>query len=69
LQEGFFMGNEHPPLKTYRVCLGHVEVRIRARNEGEAVELARLQLSHELPRLYDVIRQTATTRFEVKDAA
>ena len=63
------MGNEHPPLKTYRVCLGHVEVRVRARDEHEAVEVARRHLSHELPRLYDVIRQAAPTRFDVRGAA
>jgi hypothetical protein len=54
--------------KTYRIRVGHYEVRVNARDEDEAVALARRQMARELPRLYDVIRTLTTARFQVEPA-
>lgn len=56
-------------LKEYRVRVGHVEIHVKARDVCEAVRVARRHLSQELPRLYDVIRSMAPSRFEVDHAA
>jgi hypothetical protein len=61
------MTNQHH-LKTYRIRVGHYEVRITARDEEEAVALARRQMARELPRLYDVIRTLTTASFQVEPA-
>jgi hypothetical protein len=58
-----------PSVKTYRVRVGHWEIRIQARTAEEAIELARRRLAVELPRLYDVIRALTATRFQVEAAA
>jgi hypothetical protein len=63
------MGTDNQPLKTYRICVGHWQVRLKARDAEEAVQLARRQLARELPRLYDVIRTMTAARFEVEAAA
>jgi hypothetical protein len=63
------MTTDHRTLLTYRVRVGHHEFRVKARDAAEAVELARRQLARELPRLYDVIRSLAETRFQVEHAA
>lgn len=55
-------------LQTYRIRVGHYEVRVEAHDQEEAVALARRQMAHELPRLYDVIRNLTTTRFQVEPA-
>ena len=51
------------PLEVYLVRVGHWEVRLKARDGEEAIRLARLQMARELPRLYDVIRALAASRF------
>jgi hypothetical protein len=56
-------------LLTYRVRIGHHDFRVKARDGGEAVELARRQLSRELPRLYDLIRNLTAAQFQVDAAA
>jgi hypothetical protein len=56
-------------LKTYHVRVGHWEVRVKARDCHEAVELARRHLARELPRLYDVIRNLTISQFQVEAAA
>jgi hypothetical protein len=56
-------------LKTYRVCVGHWQIRLKARDAEEAVEVARRHLARELPRLYDVIRKLTAARFQVEAAA
>ena len=61
-------GNESL-LNVYRVRVGHWEIRIQAHNREEAIEIARRNLSHELPRLYDVIRAMTAARFQVEAAA
>ena len=63
------MTTDHRPLLTYRVRVGHFEFRIKAHDATEAILLARRQLGNELPRLYDVIRNLAPTRFQVEHAA
>ena len=59
----------HEPLRTYRIRVGHWEVRVAAHSSEEAIELARRHLTQELPRLYDVIRSLTAARFEVEAAA
>ena len=63
------MNCEHRCLKTYRVRVGHWEVRVKAGDAGEAIHVARRHLASELPRLYDVIRSLTVTRFQVEAAA
>jgi hypothetical protein len=63
------MTTDNRPLLNFRVRVGHHEFRIRARDAGEAIEITRRQLAHELPRLYDVISKLAETRFQVERAA
>lgn len=63
------MNSDSRTLVTYRVRVGHHELRVRAHDATEAVALARRQLSWELPRLYDVIRNLAESRFQVEHAA
>jgi len=63
------MTTDHRPLLTYRVRVGHLEFRVKARDATEAIALARRQLAHELPRLYDVIQNLTPTRFQVERAA
>jgi hypothetical protein len=59
--------NQH--LNTYRIRVGHWEIRLKARDADEAIALARRQMAHELPRLYDVIRNLTAARFQVDAAA
>lgn len=63
------MTTDDRPLLTYRVRVGHLDIRVKARDVPEAILLARRQLSCELPRLYDVIRDLTPARFQVEDAA
>lgn len=53
----------------YRVRVGHLEVMVVARDETEAIALARRQFANELPRFYDLIRALEPTRFELQKAA
>jgi hypothetical protein len=63
------MNTNNQPLKTYRICVGHWEIRLKAHDAEEAVQLARRHLARELPRLYDVIRTLTAARFQVEAAA
>jgi hypothetical protein len=63
------MTTDHRPLLTYRIRVAHHEFRIKAHDAAEAILLARQQLARELPRLYDVIRELAESRFDVEQAA
>jgi hypothetical protein len=63
------MNSNNEQLKTYRVCVGHWQILLKARDAEEAVQLARRHLARELPRLYDVIRTLTTARFQVEAAA
>jgi hypothetical protein len=63
------MTTDNRPLLTYRVRVAHHEFKIKAHDAAEAILLAKRQLSHELPRLYDVIRKLAESNFQVEHAA
>ena len=63
------MTTHHMPLEVFPVRVGHWEIRLKARDGDEAIRLARLQMARELPRLYDVIRELTTSRFQVEAAA
>jgi hypothetical protein len=63
------MINDHEPLKSFRVRVGHWEDSLKARNAEEAIQLARQTMARELPRLYDVIRSLTANRFQVEAAA
>ena len=63
------MTNNHETLKTYRVCVGHWEISVKAHDAEEAIVLARRAMACELPRLYDVIRSLTAARFQVEAAA
>jgi hypothetical protein len=61
--------NMQEPLNTYTIRVGHYEIRLKAHNPDEAITLARRQMARELPRLYDIIRNLTTSRFQVEPAA
>jgi hypothetical protein len=63
------MTTDNRPLLTYRVRVGHLDIRVKARDIPEAVQLARRQLGCDLPRLYDVIRSLTPGKFHVESAA
>ncbi len=63
-----FMVASSQPLKHFRICVGHWEIRVEAHSSEEAIELARRQMARELPRLYDVIRGLTASRFQVEAA-
>jgi hypothetical protein len=63
------MNTENRPLNTYRIRIGHYELRLKAHDVNEAIEMARRHLARELPRLYDVIRALTAARFQVEAAA
>lgn len=53
----------------YRVRVGHLEVVVTARDESEAIALARRHLAQELPRFYDLIRALKAEQFQLQKAA
>lgn len=63
------MTTDSRPIRDFQIQVGHWKLRVRARGADEAIELARRKLSHELPRLYDVIRAMEPARFQIEDAA
>jgi predicted pyridoxine 5'-phosphate oxidase superfamily flavin-nucleotide-binding protein len=63
------MNTKNQVLKLYRVRVGHWEIRLKAHDADEAIELARRQMARELPRLYDVIKNLTPARFQVEAAA
>jgi len=63
------MNADRKPLNTYRIRVGHYEIHVKAHDSDEAISLARRQMARELPRLYDIIRNLTTTRFQVDPAA
>jgi hypothetical protein len=62
------MNTQHT-IKTYRIRVGHYEIRLKAHDAEEAITLARRQMARELPRLYDIIKDLTTNRFQVEPAA
>jgi hypothetical protein len=63
------MTTDNRTLVNYRVRVAHHDFQVKARDAAEAVALARRLLARELPRLYDVIRSLAESRFQVEHAA
>jgi hypothetical protein len=63
------MTTDNRPLQTYRIRVGHWETRVTARDDAEALVVARLQLGRELPRLYDVIRNLSVAQIRIEKAA
>ena len=63
------MNTNNQQLRTFRICVGHWEIRLKAHDAEEAVRLARRHLARELPRLYDVIRSLTISRFQVEAVA
>ena len=63
------MKPENQSLKTYRIRVGHWEIRLNAHDADEAIDLARRQMARELPRLYDVIKNLTAARFQIEAAA
>jgi hypothetical protein len=63
------MTSNDPPRQVFLVRVGHWEIQVKALDDEEAIRLARLQMAHELPRLYDVIRELSASRFQVEAAA
>ncbi len=53
----------------YRVRVGYLQVIVVARDETEAIMLAKRELARDLPRFYDLIRALDSTRFELQKAA
>lgn len=52
-------------LCNYEVRVGHMRVVVRSGSHDDAISQARRELSHQLPRMWDVIHALASHRFEV----
>jgi hypothetical protein len=63
------MNSNNRQPQSFRVRVGFWEIRVKAHDQQEAVQIARRQLARELPRLYDVIRSLTTSRFQVEALA
>lgn len=57
--------NKARPLTEYEVRVGHFRVVVHGASRDEAISNARMRLSRELPRMWDVIHGLAASRFEV----
>ena len=55
--------NPEIEFKRYNVRVGHHSVVVKGRNEREAIDAARRQISVDLPRLWDVINSMDETQF------
>ena len=54
--------------RAYRVKVGHAEVTVYARSRTEAIQRGRMQLSIEIPRMWDVIQNIDDSKFRVDPA-
>ena len=63
--KGNSMDLDSQPTFSYRVRLGHNEVRVEGRSVGEAIQHARRRFCQEMPRLWDVIHKLDDDRFLV----
>ena len=61
------MTTESKPTKKYRVKLGLTEVTIECNSRDEAIRLARIKLTDDTPRLYDIILNAEDDRFDVNE--
>ena len=59
------MTDKPQPTKRYRVKLGHSEVSVECNSKEAAIRLARISLSDDMPRLYDVIHSAEDKQFLV----
>jgi hypothetical protein len=60
------MSNEtNKIVRTYRVDVGHNTVLVQGTSVEEAIRVAKVKLSHELPRLWDVIQKLGPEKFQV----
>ena len=50
----------------YEVRVGHTRVRVRGRNDEEALRHARNRLCLDMPRLWDVIQAMEINDFEIR---
>jgi len=57
--------NNSRPLLEYEVSVGHMRVVVHGNTQEEAILNARMKMSRELPRMWDVIHGLAANRFDV----
>ena len=57
--------NSSRPQLEYEVKVGSMAVTVRGATQEEAIKQARTKLSHDMPRLWDVIHGLAESRFNV----
>ena len=54
-----------PRVAHYHVSLGHRRVKVKSESQEGAIRQARIHFSKELPRLWDVIHETDSSKFVV----
>jgi hypothetical protein len=60
------MSNEtNKTVRMYKVEVGHNSVLVQGTSAEEAIRVAKVKLSHELPRLWDVIQKLTPDKFRV----
>lgn len=57
--------NSARPQLEFEVKLGHLQLVVRGATKDEAISQARMQLSREMPRMWDVIHKLDDSRFDV----
>ena len=57
--------NSSKPKLEYEVKVGHMSVVVRGTSQDEAISNARMKLSRELPRMWDVIHGLDSSKFDV----
>lgn len=57
--------NSARPQLEFEVKVGLMSVVVRGATQEEAISNARMQLSRDLPRMWDVIHELETSRFDV----
>jgi len=61
------MTDDPVPSRKYRVRLGHCEATVECHSTDEAIRLARMKLSADMPQLYDEIYRAEKDRFNVTE--
>ena len=59
------MSNESKAVRMYKVEVGHNSVIVQGTSVEEAIRVAKVKLSQELPRLWDVIQKLGPEKFNV----
>ena len=57
--------NSARPQLEFEVKVGHMSVVVRGTTHDEAISNARMQLSRDMPRMWDVIHGLENSRFDV----